>query len=61
MYRRLMLLVLPFKVKVQYVQTSNVIDPSIKHPISGQSTPMVKDCMNIYLTWQTLPLVIEQH
>ncbi len=25
----------------------NVVDTSIKHPVSGQSTTMVKDCMYI--------------
>ncbi len=38
---------LPCKVKTQYVQMSNIIDASIKHPISGQSTPMVNCCMDI--------------
>ncbi len=38
---------LPYKIKTQYVQISNIIDTSIKHPISGQSTPMVKGCMDI--------------
>ncbi len=32
---------------MQYVQISNLIDTSIKFPISGQSTPMVEDCMDI--------------
>ncbi len=32
-----------------YVQISNIIDTSIKHPISGQSTPMLKSCMDIML------------
>ena len=31
---------------MQYVQISNLIDTSIKHPISGQSAHMVKDCMD---------------
>ena len=35
------------KVKMQYVQISNVIDTSIKHQMSGQSTLMVKGCMDI--------------
>ncbi len=34
--------VLPYKVKTQYVQISNIVDTSIKHAISSQSTPMVK-------------------
>ncbi len=28
---------LPYKVKIQYVQISNMIDTAIKHPTSGQS------------------------
>ncbi len=28
-------------------QISNIIDTSIKHPVSGQSTPTVKCCMDI--------------
>ncbi len=28
---------LPYKIKTQYVQISNIIDTSIKRPISGQS------------------------
>ena len=38
---------LSYKVKTQYVQISNNIDTSIKHAISGQSTPKVKGCMDI--------------
>ena len=30
-----------------YVQISNIIDTSIKYPISGQSISMVKGCMDI--------------
>ena len=33
---------LPYKVKMQYVQISNIIDTSIKRTISGQPSPMVK-------------------
>ena len=44
-------LYLLYKVKTQYVQNINVIDTSIKCPNSGQSTPMVKGCMNIHLIW----------
>ncbi len=40
-------ILLAYKVKTQYVQISNIIDTSSKRPISGQSTPMVKDCMDI--------------
>ena len=36
-----------YKVKMQYVQISNIIDTSIKRPISGQSTLLVKGCMDI--------------
>ena len=36
------------------MQISNIIDTSIKHPISGQSTTMVKSCMDICI----LPSVI---
>ena len=39
---------LPYQVKTQYVQISNMIDTSIKHPISGQSTPMGKGCMDMF-------------
>ncbi len=39
--------VMSYKVKTQYWQISNIIDTSIKHQISGQSTPMVKRCMDI--------------
>ena len=35
--------ILPYKVKMQYVQISSKSDTSIKHPISGQSTPIVKE------------------
>ena len=38
-----------YKVTTQYVQISNIIDTSIKHPISGQSTPMEKGCVDICL------------
>ena len=49
--------------KMQYVEISNIIDTilPLKHPISGQSTPMVKDCMDIFLIWEILLLVIEEH
>ena len=33
-----------YKVKIQYVRLSNIVDTSIKHSISGQSTPMVEGC-----------------
>ena len=43
--------VLPYKVKIQYVQISNRIilplNPFIKHPISDQSTLIIKGCMDI--------------
>ncbi len=52
---------LRYKVKTQYVQISNIIDTSIKHPISGQSTPMVKGCMDMHMIWQVLSLVIKGH
>ncbi len=53
---------LPYKVKKQYVQISNLIDTSIKRPILGQSTFMIKGCMDItldmvditYSYWKTL-------
>ncbi len=40
-------LTLPYKVKMQYVQISNLIDTSIKYPISGQSISTVNGCMDI--------------
>ena len=43
--------ILPYELKTQYLQISNIIDTSIKRPISGQSTPMVKDCVGICLIW----------
>ena len=33
------------KVKMQYMQISNIKDASLKRPTAGQSTPMVKCCM----------------
>ena len=36
-----------YKVKTQYVQISNIVDTSIKHPISDQSTTVVKGYMDI--------------
>ena len=42
---------LPYKVKTQYVQISNIIDTSFKHPISGQSISLIKGCMDISLIW----------
>ncbi len=39
---------LPHKVKTQYLQIQNIImiiDTSIEHQISGQSTSIVKGCM----------------
>ena len=44
-----MRLYLPYKVKTQYVQISNILDTSIQHPISGPSTPMVKGRMDIIM------------
>ena len=41
--------ILLYKVRSQYVPISNIVDASIKHPISSQSTPMLKGCMNICL------------
>ena len=52
---------LPSQVKTQYLQIQNIVDTSIKHPISSQSTTVVKDCMYIWLMWQILPLVMEEH
>ena len=40
---------LPYKVKTWYVQISDILDAFIKHPISGQSTTMVKGCMDIIM------------
>ncbi len=40
-------LTLPHQVKTQYLQISNIVDTSIKHQISGQSTTVVKGCMYI--------------
>ena len=37
--------VLPYKVKRQYVQISNIIDTSIKCATSSWSTPIVKGCI----------------
>ncbi len=53
---------LQYNVKMQYVQISNIIDTSIKHPISITSTPMVKGCMDIvwYGRYWILK-VIEEH
>ncbi len=42
---------LAYKVKMQYVQVSKIADTSIKHPIWGQSSPMVKGCMYICWIW----------
>ncbi len=39
------------QIKMQYVQISNIIDTSIIHPISSQSTLMVKGCLDICLIW----------
>ena len=38
-----------YKVKSHYVQISNIVDTSIKQQISGQSSTMVKGCMNIIM------------
>ncbi len=40
---------LPYEVKMQYAQISNMIDTSIKFHMSGQSTPIVKGFMDICL------------
>ena len=45
------LAMLSYKVKTQYVQKSNITDTSMKHPISGQFTLVVKGCMVICLIW----------
>ena len=37
-----------YQVKTQYLQILNVIDTSIKHAISGQSTPMAKGWMDMF-------------
>ena len=37
---------LPYKVNMQYVQISNIIDNSFKRPISTESTPIVKGYMD---------------
>ena len=39
--------ILPPQVKTQYLQIQNIVETSIKHPISSQSTTVVKDCMYI--------------
>ncbi len=40
-----------YKLKRKYMdlQISDTKDTSIKRPISGQSTPMVKGCTDIYV------------
>ena len=38
-----------------------IVDTSIQHPISGQSTTVVKAVQYIQLIWQILPLVMEEH
>ncbi len=38
---------LPCKVRMQYVQISNIADTPIQCLISGQFTPMVKGCMDM--------------
>ncbi len=38
---------LPHQVKTQYMQIINIVDTSIKHPISDYFTPMVKGYMDI--------------
>ncbi len=42
---------LPYKVKTQYVQLSNMVDTSIKHPILSQFTTTLNGCMEICLIW----------
>ncbi len=36
-----------YQVKTQYLQLKNMVDTSIKHPISGQSSTVVKGCVYI--------------
>ena len=52
---------MPHQIKMQYLQIYNIVDTSIQHPISGQSSSVVKGCMYICLIWQILPLVIEEY
>ncbi len=42
---------LPSQVKTQYLQVKNIVDTSIKHQISGQSTAVIKGSMYICLMW----------
>ncbi len=42
---------LSYIIKMQYVQISNITGTSIKHAISGQSTLVVKGCIDICLMW----------
>ena len=39
------------QVKMQYQHIQNIVDTSIKHQISGQSTPTVKGCFDICSMW----------
>ena len=41
------ILCLSCKVKTQYVHIKHNLDTSIRHPISGQSTPLVQGFMDI--------------
>ncbi len=36
-----------YKGKTQYVQIWNILDTPIKHPILGQSSPMIKVHMDV--------------
>ncbi len=40
---------LPYQVKTQYLQILNIIDTSIYRAALGQSTAMIKGCMNTCL------------
>ncbi len=42
---------LPSQAKTQYLQIWNIVDTSIKHPITGQSTTVVKGSMYIWFIW----------
>ena len=41
--------ILSYQVKTQYVQILNITDTSIKRAMSGQSTPMVQGCTDIIM------------
>ena len=51
---------LPHQVKTQYLQIFSIIDTSIKRAISGQSTPMVKGCIDIMLDMVDTSLFIKE-